>query len=106
MTLVQRTVTGIIKNALGENLAGAKIVFIPQKVFGAGNTTVPATRREVITGAGGEFSIALYTFDTGTVQYACLLPSKESFSFNLAAGASVNSEWYESQKRKIKTLEF
>lgn len=92
MALVERTISGILKDADGAVLTNKKIKFTPRGVFGGSGVTVPMETVSITTDAStAAFSISLLTNDTegSYVRYAVLFHNGNRKYIDLAAGVSV-----------------
>lgn len=80
MALVQRTITGTIKNAAGSAVPHQWVYFTPTGLFGASGVVIPTATIKVATDANGLFSVQLYTVDTvdAFVRYAVIVPDSYS----------------------------
>lgn len=84
--LVQRTVRGILKNAVGAALPNARIVFKIRRNVAAEGIIIPSDETIVHADADGEFSCQLYTNSDSYLPYRVRLPNGQQLKFNLAYG--------------------
>lgn len=89
-TLVQRNVTGTLRDAGGAVLSRKELVFTPAAVVGADGTVVPTGAIKALTAEAGTFEVELYTLDVvgAFTRYSVSLPDGNggtvSATFDLA----------------------
>lgn len=87
--MTTRTVTGTIREADGTPWVGAVVIFVLIPGSYTNADTYPQQRVSATTDANGAFTATLWINTEGLTNcaYTCILPSRESFTFDLPAGA-------------------
>lgn len=87
--LVQRTVSGTLRDAIGAALPNARIVFKIRRNVAAEGIVIPSDEAVVQADVNGDFTCELYTISDSYLAYRVRLPNGQQLKFNLAYGDDI-----------------